>query len=354
MQLRGLEVEAQEELRQSVAEGEWNKIIKSSTLLNSGQVQSNSKPRETRLTMEEIQQCPNTSIFSAILFTCPVPTRTENKPMAEIVTIPLRRHLRIIATSVKRAFTDLQVIAVRRALGRRAAGLPPVVDEQKGRRGWLIQMSPQLIDVEACARKEGAISVLLRRHAQLIKPGDRVYIWKTGSVKLMDGVWEPVDGGLVAFGHVRGAAEIQALPAAMAAHLRPAGNQLDPWKHVMSCTVVMSHVLQETLMASKLRVQLQSTSLPIFENAVGSVYRLTTAQIVAVEEILQRHDPSIPAGASAQSCNDSNFLLTICAVTSSCAVAHFFAAAIFFVRLIEFLLTWRDCIVFALGEKKSF
>ena len=107
-------------------------------------------------------------------------------------------------------------------------------------------------------------------------------------------------------------------------------------------------------MASKLRVQLQSTSLPIFENAVGSVYRLTTAQIVAVEEILQRHDPSIPAGASAQSCNDSNFLLTICAVTSSCAVAHFFAAAIFFVRLIEFLLTWRDCIVFALGEKKSF
>jgi len=298
LQLRGLEVEAQEELRQSVAEGEWNKIIKSSALLNSGQVQSNSTMRETKLTMDEIQQCPNNSIFSAILFTCPVPTRTENKPMAEIVTIPLRRHLRIIATAVKRAFADLQVIAVRRALARRAAGLPPVVDEQKGRRAWVIQMSPQLMDIEACARKVGAINVLLRRHAQLVKPGDRVYIWKTGRVELADGRWQPVDGGLVAFGHVRGAAEIQALPAEMAAHLCPAGKQLDPWKQVMSCTVIVSHVLQESLVASKLRPQLQSSSLPIFENAVGSVYRLTPTQIVAVEEILQRHDPSIPAGST--------------------------------------------------------
>ena len=74
---------------------------------------------------------------------------------------------------------------------------------------------------------------------------------------------------------------MQALPAAIAAYLRPAGRQLDPWKDTMSCRVDVSHVFKEMLSASKLRAELQGqgAALPIFENAVGSVYRLTTAQV---------------------------------------------------------------------------
>jgi len=54
---------------------------------------------------------------------------------------------------------------------------------------------------------------LLRRHANLIKQGDAVFIWKTGSVELKDsGLWEPVTGGLVAMGSVRLGPEVQARP----------------------------------------------------------------------------------------------------------------------------------------------
>ena len=113
---------------------------------------------------------------------------------------------------------------------------------------------------------------------------------------MKDGLWEPTSGGLVAVGQVRTAPEMQALPAGMAAHLRKVGRQLDPWKETVSCSVAISHVLQEELEASKLRTQLQGRALPIFDNAVGSVYRLTTVQITAIEELMQRHDPSISAG----------------------------------------------------------
>jgi hypothetical protein len=295
LQLHGLEVEAKEELQQSVADGEWTKIIKRSVLQGDAHTDSISK-LQGRLTMEEIQLCPNTSIFSAMLFTCPIPTRNENKSMADVVTVPLRRHLRIIAAAVKAAFDLMLINCVRRNRKRLASGL--IIDEplKAARRGWLVQMSPQLIDIEECARKEGAINVLLRRHSNLIKVGDRVFIWKTGGVQMKDGLWEPTSGGLVAVGQVRTAPEMQALPAGMAAHLRKVGRQLDPWKETVSCSVAISHVLQEELEASKLRTQLQGRALPIFDNAVGSVYRLTTVQITAIEELMQRHDPSISAG----------------------------------------------------------
>ena len=299
LQLQGLELEAAEELRQSIGEGEYDKILKLSALQPYGQMDS--KVREGKLTMEEIQLSPNTSIFSAMLFTCPVPTRLENRPMDEIITVPLRRHLRIIAAAVREAFMSMQVAHIRRSYVRHAAGLPMFNEQAQNRtarRGWLIQMSPQLMDIESCARKEGSINVLLRRHANLIKVGDRIFLWKTGKVqlKVKDGTWEPVGGGLVAIGHVRTAAEVQTLTSAMAAHLRPLGKRLDPWKETMSCNVILSHVFKEELVASKLRSQLRCDVLPIFENAVGSVYRLTTSQVLAVEEILQRHDPSLSPG----------------------------------------------------------
>ena len=152
------------------------------------------------------------------------------------------------------------------------------------------------MDMETCARKEGSITLLLRRHANLVKVGDRVFLWKTGKVELKDGIWEPVGGGVVAIGHVRTSADVQTLTPTMAAHLRPLGTRLDPWKDTMSCNVVVSHVFKEVLVASKLRSQLRCDVLPIFENAVGSVYRLTTSQVLAVEELLQRHDSSLSSG----------------------------------------------------------
>jgi hypothetical protein len=90
---------------------------------------------EGRLRIDEIQQSPNTSIFSSMLFTCPVPTRCDGRPMAEVVTIPLRRHLRIIHAAVIAAFTAMQVQSVRSWHARRASGLPPVADEQPYRAG---------------------------------------------------------------------------------------------------------------------------------------------------------------------------------------------------------------------------
>ena len=174
LHLQGLEMQAKEELLYSVPNGEWQKIIKPGLAKGAQPDRSSSNAlHEGRLTMEEIQLSPNTSIFSAMLFTCPVPTRLEHKPMAEIITIPLRRHLRIIAAAVKAAFTTMQVNAVRRALVWRAAGWPFDVDDgaRGSRRGWVIQMSPQLIDIEACARKEGALNVLLRRHSNRIRAG---------------------------------------------------------------------------------------------------------------------------------------------------------------------------------------
>ena len=292
LRLTGLELLAQEELKNSVADGEWTKIIKPSVLQSDAQTDSTSK-LQGKLTMEEIQLCPNASIFSAMLFTCPVPSRTENDPMSEILTVPLRRHLRIIAAAVKAAFTLMLVNCVRRKLKRRAAALVNDEPLKGARRGWIIQINPQLMNLEECARKEGAVNVVLRRHSNLIKVGDRVFLWKAGNVRLQDGLWEPVGGGLIAFGHVRSPSEMQALPSAMSAHLRPLGRQLDPWTETMSCSVTISHVLQETLQPQKIRTQLKGELLPIFENAVGSVYRLSTAQILALEEMMQRHDPSI-------------------------------------------------------------
>ncbi len=199
-------------------------------LQNAPQCNSNSiHLPQGRLRIDEIQQSPNTSIFSSMLFTCPVPTRCDGCPMAEVVTIPLRRHLRIIHAAVIAAFTAMQVQSVRSWHARRASGLPPVADEQPyragvggggsrsegggARRTWVLQISPQLIDIEACARQEGAFYALLRRHANLIKQGDAVFIWKTGSVELKDsGLWEPVTGGLVAMGSVRLGPEVQARP----------------------------------------------------------------------------------------------------------------------------------------------
>ena len=159
--------------------------------------------------------------------------------------------MRIIAAAVKEAFIWMQATHVRKTCARRAAGLPhfPEPAHQRGaRRGWVLQMNPQLLDLEACARKEGAVNMLLRRHAGAVKPGDRAFIWKTGKVELerASGSWLPVGGELVAIGHVRGTAEVQALPAAMAAHLRPAGKRLDPWKETVSCPVAVTRVLEVT------------------------------------------------------------------------------------------------------------
>ena len=47
----------------------------------------------------------------------------------------------------------------------------------------------------------------------------------------------------------------------------------------VSCPVAVTHVLKDGLGAGKLRSHLQGDLLPIFENSVGSAYRLTTAQV---------------------------------------------------------------------------
>jgi MoxR-like ATPase len=79
------------------------------------------------------------------------------------------------------------------------AKLAELFDEESGPRVWLFQANPKYYDIDSAIRQLASMNWTVSHHVEQIRPGDRVYVWKSGP-----------SGGLVGVGTILTAPELAA------------------------------------------------------------------------------------------------------------------------------------------------